>query len=166
MTDTTDRLSLPLLATGQAQKEATHNEALTIADMLVQPVIQSIAPANPPTNPTLGQCWIVGTGASGVWAGQDGAIAGWTAGGWRFATPFPGMTAWNLATGLSVRRAASSWIEGESNATVYKVNNIQVLTARQPAITSPVGGSVADSEGRLAISAILATLRTHGLIAP
>lgn len=166
MTDTTDRLSLPLLAAGQAQKEATHNEALALADMLVQPVIQSLAPATVPASPTSGQCWIIGTGATGAWAGHDGAIACWTSGGWRFAPAFPGMTVWNLANGLPVRRTATGWVEGESNATVYKVNNTQVLTSRQAAIANPIGGSVVDAEGRLAIANILAALRTHGLIAP
>ncbi len=166
MTDTTDRLALPLLATGQAQKEATHNEALALGDMLIQPVVQSVGPATVPASPLPGQCWIVGAGASGAWAAHDGAIACWTSGGWRFAAPFAGMSAWNLATGLFVRRTASAWIEGESNAGVYKVGNVQVVGARQPAVAGPSGGSVIDAESRLAIGAILTALRSHGLIAP
>jgi len=39
MTDlpSTPRLALPLLAVAQAQKEVTHNEALALLDLLVQP---------------------------------------------------------------------------------------------------------------------------------
>jgi Protein of unknown function (DUF2793) len=166
MTDTSDRLALPLLASGQAQKELTHNEAITLADMLIQPVVQAVAPASVPTAPQLGQCWIVGVSASGAWAGHDGALACWTAGGWRFATAFEGMGLWNLATGSAARRGAAAWSVGIANAAQYRVNNVQVLTDRQAAISTPGGGAVIDVEARIAISAILGTMRTHGLIAP
>ena len=40
MTDPiTPRFGLPLLAPGQAAKELTHNEALSLLDLLVQPVV-------------------------------------------------------------------------------------------------------------------------------
>jgi Protein of unknown function (DUF2793) len=166
MTDTSDRLKLPLLATGQAQKEATHNEALTLADMLMQPVVQSIAPASVPAAPQLGQCWIVGTAATGAWAGHDGALACWSAGGWRFADPFEGMSVWNLASNSVAKRGASSWSSGIINAAQYRINDVQVVTSRQNAIDGPTGGTVIDAESRIAVAAILTTLRTHGLIAP
>ena len=35
MSDTTARLRLPTLRAGQAQKELTHNEALTLLDLAV-----------------------------------------------------------------------------------------------------------------------------------
>ena len=38
----TNRLKLPLLYSGQAQKEVTHNEALNLLDVLVNPVAQEI----------------------------------------------------------------------------------------------------------------------------
>jgi Protein of unknown function (DUF2793) len=166
MSETSERLKLPLLTSGQAQKEATHNEALTLADMLVQPVVQSVAPASVPATPQLGQCWIVGTGAGGAWAGHDGAMACWTAGGWRFAAPFEGMEAWNLATGTFARRSGTIWITGIVNASQIRVENVQLLTARQAAIASPSGGATIDSEARIALGSILTALRTHGLIAP
>ena len=165
MGELTSRLKLPLLATGQAQKELTHNEALTLADMLVQPVVVALAPPTVPTAPDPGQCWIVGTGAAGAWAGHDGALACWTAAGWRFAGPVEGMTVWNLATGTVVRRVGSAWIAGQSNASQYRVDNVQVVGPRLAAISGPTGGTVIDAEARLTLAAILAGLRTHGLIA-
>lgn len=165
MTDMTDRLSLALIAPGQAQKEMTHNEALARLDMMVQAVVQSVAPASVPASPMLGQCWIVGVGASGVWVGRDGAIAAWTAGGWRFVPPFEGMTAWSIADAMQVIRRGTSWIIGEVNAQQVRINNVPVLTVRQPAIATPVGGTMIDGESRSAITAILGVLRTHGLIA-
>jgi hypothetical protein len=164
MNEETGRLGFPLLASGQAQKEITHNEALALADMLVQPVVQVVAPANVPASPVPGQCWIVGGGATGAWAGHDGAIACWTAGGWRFAPPFDGMVAWSLADALPVKRAASAWEVGQIDAAAVRIHSQQVLGARQPAIADASGGTTIDAEIRVVVAAILAALRAHGLI--
>jgi hypothetical protein len=166
MPDQSDRLRLPFLVAGQAQKENTHNEALALVDMLAQPVVQAVAPASIPASPAVGQCWIVGTGATGAWAGQDNALACWASGGWLFSTAFEGMTVWNIATGSFARRGAAAWVIGVLAGASVNVAGNQVVTARQAAIASPSGGTVIDVEGRLAITAILSALRTHGLIAP
>lgn len=165
MTDISTRLKLPLLATGQAQKETTHNEALALVDMLMQPVVIVVAPSAIPSSPLFGQCWIVGAGAVGAWAGQDGALACWTTGGWRFAAPFEGMAVWDIASGAIARRTVSQWVTGDVNASVYRVAGVQVAGARQPAINAASGGAVVDVEARIALAAILNALRTHGLIA-
>lgn len=165
MTDDTPRLGLPLLTSGQAQKEATHNEALILIDALVQPVVQAVAPGAIPATPVSGQCWIVGNGAGGAWSGHDNAIACWTDGGWRFVTSHDGMSAWCIADDKPVRRAASGWIVGEIEATIIRVGGKQVVGSRQSAVASAAGGAVIDAEARVAINSILATMRTHGLIA-
>ena len=41
MADATPRLGLPLLAAAQAQKHVTHNEALTVLDVLAQIAVKS-----------------------------------------------------------------------------------------------------------------------------
>ena len=166
MTDLSDRFKLPLLAAGQAQKEITHNEALTLADMLLHCVVVSVAPAIVPSAPVPGQCWIVGNSPSGAWAGQAGAIAGWSAGGWRFAASVEGMAVWSLADSLVVRRSGALWVAGSLTATSLKIGGNQVVGARAASIASVTGGSVIDGEARAAVNAILVTLRAHGLIAP
>jgi hypothetical protein len=166
MPDQTDRLRFPLLIAGQAQKEMTHNEALALADILVQPIVQSVAPVGVPASPTFGQCWIVGASATGAWTGQDGAIACWTSGGWRFSAPFEGMTAWSVAYTATVRRSGAVWTIGTLTATKLSIGGNQVVSARQAAIPNPGGGATIDSEARVALAAILSALRTHGLIFP
>ncbi len=150
MSDQSDRLALPFLAVAQAQKEMTHNEALALIDIAAQPVVQAVAPANVPTTPLPGQCWIVGPAPQGAWAGRAGALAGWTSGGWRFVTPFEGLSAWSVTDRGVARYTAGAW----------------AVSARQGAIAAPLGGTVIDVEGRAATALILATLRAHGLIAP
>ena len=165
MTDMTDRIALALIAPGQAQKEMTHNEALARLDIMVQPVVQAVAPASVPASPVLGQCWIVGVGASGVWVGRDGALAAWTEGGWRFVTPFEGMTAWSIADAMVAIRRGATWSVGEVNARQIRINDVRLLTVQQSAIATPLGGTVIDGESRTAITNILGALRTHGLVA-
>lgn len=165
MTEETPRLGFPLLASGQAQKEVTHNEALVLADALVQPVVQAIAPSAIPATPLPGQCWIVGNGAGGAWSGHDNAIACWTEGGWRFVPSREGMSTWCLADGLPARRAEDRWIVGQIEAGVVRISRKQVLGVQQPAIPNVAGGAMIDAEVRVAVNAMLAMLRTHGLIA-
>ena len=158
-----DRLKLPLLAAAQAQKEVTHNEALALADIAVQAVVQAVAPTNVPASPVVGQCWIVGAAPTGAWTGRAGNIAGWTSGGWRFVAPFEGMRVWSLTDGVIVRRGASAWLVGAMTAASLSVGGQQVVGARAARITAPTGGTTIDSQARAAIAALIAGLETHGL---
>jgi Protein of unknown function (DUF2793) len=158
-----DRLKLPLMAAAQAQKEVTHNEALALADIAVQAVVQAVAPALVPSAPTSGQCWIAGTAPTGAWSGRAGHIAAWTAGGWRFVAPFEGMQAWSIADGQTVRRTASAWVIGAQTASTLSIGGQQVVAARQPRVAAPSGGTTINSQARAAIASIIAGLESHGL---
>lgn len=160
-----DRLRLPLLAAAQAQKEMTHNEALAIADIAMQAVVQSVAPATTPASPVPGQCWIVGLSPTGPWAGQVGAIAAWTGGGWRFVAPFEGMQVWSIADDVIVRREASTWVTGQLTAARLSVSGQQVVGSRQPRVAVVTGGATVDLQARAAIAALIAGLEAHGLFA-
>ncbi len=111
MAETTDRLALPLLAAGQAQKEIFHNEALTFVDLLLQGAVEDHDVDDPPASPAAGQCWTVGASPSGDWTGRAGQVAGWTTGGWRFVLPRAGMTFWNIAAGCAKPSASSKSAE-------------------------------------------------------
>lgn len=158
-----DRLKLPLLAAAQAQKEVTHNEALALADIAIQAVVQSVAPASIPASPVIGQCWIVGASPTGAWAGRAGAIAGWTSGGWRFVAPIEGMQAWSIADALVVRRGPSSWDVGGLTAATLSIGGQPVVGPRRPRVIAPSGGTTIDVQARAAIAALIAGLETHGL---
>ncbi|SBV33933.1 conserved protein of unknown function [uncultured Sphingopyxis sp.] len=141
----TPRFALPLLAVAQAQKEVTHNEALTLLDALVHAAIEAGPLAAPPANPAIGQCWIVDTAAAGAWAGESNAIAIWTAGGWRFAAPRAGVQVTRLADGARLRFDGSEWT---APATV----------------SAPTGGTTVDSEARDAITALILNLAAQGIL--
>lgn len=164
MGETTPRFALPLLEAGQAQKELFHNEALTLLEILAQPVAETIGADAPPPAPAPGKSWIVGAAPTGDWAGHAGAIACWSGGGWRFVAPVEGMCFWLLSAQLWTRRVAGAWITGGLPASALLVGGAQVVGPRQPAVATPAGGATIDGEARTAVTAILAALRTHGLI--
>lgn len=160
----TERCALPLLAAGQAQKELTHNEALALIDLALQPVVQEAGRNEPPAAPALGQCWAVGATPTGAWAGRPLAIAGWTAAGWRFFSCGEGAQAWSLADGCAVRREGNAWRAGALTGASLSIGGRQVVGAQQPSVPGPTGGTTVDAEARAAIAAVIARLRAHGLI--
>ncbi len=162
--DASARFALPLLQPGQAQKEIFHNEAITLLDLIVQTVVVDAGLDTPPDAPEPGQSWIVGAAPSGAWAGRADAIAGWTAGGWRFVLPVEGMTAWIGARELPARHLSGVWSIGALTATKMVIAGEQVVGPREAAIADPAGGSVVDAESRATLAAILVMLRAHGLI--
>ncbi|MBX9729355.1 MAG: DUF2793 domain-containing protein [Sphingopyxis sp.] len=142
----TPRLSLPLLATGQAQKEITHNEALALIDALLCPAVEAVGLNAPVAAPQIGLAWIVGPQPVGEWAGQAQHLAVATAGGWRFADVPEGATLFVRADGGLWRRVAGGW--------------------QAPQIMQPVaGGATIDSECRTSLSELISALAARGLIA-
>ncbi len=163
MSSKTSRFSLPYILPGQAQKELFHNEALQAIDAALHPAIEG-EQAVPPGSPGAGQSWLVAAGGSGEWEGQAGSIATWTEGGWRFTAPVAGMTAWSKPAGCRLHWTGSGWSGGEVVGTKIVIGGKQVLGERQPAVPSPSGGTIIDVEARAAITALTATLKSHGLI--
>ena len=159
-----ERLALPLMHAGQAQKEIVHNEALILLDMLVQGGVESADLSAPPSAPLPGQCWVVGASATGLWADHEDAVAGWTAGGWRFAAPIAGMRLWVADRGHAIQYDGVSWNDEPSHGDGFYVDGDRVVGARQSAIANPSGGTISDAEARVAIVAMLSALRAHGLI--
>jgi hypothetical protein len=163
VTDASPRFALPYIVPGQAQKETFHNEALLALDGIVHAAVEAAPSATPPAVPVEGESWIVGAGATGAWSGQDGRLALWSAGGWRFVAPVPGMTAWDKAAGLWRHWTGTVWSDGAMPAAALLIEGRQVVGARLPAVASPSGGTTIDTEARAAIAALIATLKSHGL---
>lgn len=164
MTERSARFALPFILPGQAQKETYHNEALSIADALLHPVVEGAPQAAPPAAPAEGGCWIVAEGASGEWVGQATRLAVWTAGGWRFLAPVPGLVAWNRAAGYWLQWTGTAWSDGTLPVAGISVGGKKVLGTRQGAVPSPSGGTTIDTEARVALDAVIVALKTHGLI--
>ncbi|MBU1176163.1 MAG: DUF2793 domain-containing protein [Alphaproteobacteria bacterium] len=109
MTDT-PRLGLPLIDGEQALKHITHNEALGRLDAAVQLTLEGIGATTPPGAPVAGEVWALGTGATGEWSGEDGALALYTESGWRFVAPAEGWRAWNKADAALHVHVSGAWV--------------------------------------------------------
>lgn len=141
-TSATSRHSLPILFTGQAQKEFIVNEALARLDLLAHPCVIDER-ADPPAAPTAGDCYLVSSNATGVWAGHGAALAGWDGTQWTIVPPSEGML---------VREASQNlWLVFSGG------------WQRIAAPAEPDGGSVVDTEARAAITNILTALRDFGI---
>jgi hypothetical protein len=82
-----------------------------------------------------------------------------------FSRSVEGLSAIVQTSGKVAVFRSGSWEIGKLRGSQVDVDGVKVVGARQAAIAVPSGGSTADLESRAAIDAILAALRTHGLIA-
>jgi hypothetical protein len=141
----TTRLALPLLIPGQAHKELFHNEALTLLDHHCHLAVEDFSSDPENVLPTSGQSWIIGSGALGAWSGKEGAIACWTAGGWRFIEPVVGMMAYIISGGFRAAYTGGQW-------------NVPL------SYVLPTGGNVIDIQARSGIESIFSVLAQFGLV--
>ena len=109
MSDTTPHLTLPFLSSNQAQKHVTLNDALGMLDTLVQLVIQDVALASPPPTPHPGDTYALPSGCDGDWEGQDGSLAVFEDGAWRFHTPQRGWRAMLRPTAEALYHDGDRW---------------------------------------------------------
>jgi hypothetical protein len=165
MIETTPRFQFPLIASGQAQKEIIHNEALWRADFMIQPIVETVGENTPPMIPVPGQAWGVGAQPVGDWTGKTNQIALWTEGGWRYILPFENLCVFHKGLKINYCFQGGLWLKQSLNAGSFAVNGLTVLNQRQPAISVPTSGTVIDAQCRIAIDQILTALRNHGLIA-
>jgi hypothetical protein len=63
----------------------------------------------PPSGPSKGDRYIVGTGATGAWNGQDDDIAWWDGSTWQFDTPAAGWQVYVTDEGKNYRFKSGAW---------------------------------------------------------
>jgi hypothetical protein len=161
----TARLQLPLLSTGQAQKEATVNEALQTLDVLTAGAVEEGPRNDPPATPEIGSSYIIGSSPTGDWAGKGQFLAAFTRGGWRLLPPVPGMTVYVKADNQSANYRVGTWEMGIIRGTSVVLDGKQVVGGQAAAIVDPTAGTTIDAEARAAIGQMLSAMRQHGLIA-
>ena len=161
----TQRLGLAMLFSGQAAKETTVNESLQALDTIVAAAVEDEPQDAPPATPVVGKCYLIGGSPTGDWSGKAGHLAAFTANGWRFISPFEGLSATINSSGLTAVFRSGAWEIGVARVASLRVDGQQVVGSRSAAISGPSGGTTVDTQARAAVDAILAALRGHGLIA-
>ena len=137
------RFSLPLLFSGQTQKEAFVNEAHALTDALLHCAIEGLA-STPPVLPVNGENWLVDVSPTGAWSGQAGKIACRQAGNWLFVSPIDGMRVLDKSNGQA-KLYRGSWQSPAAPA-------------------APSGGSTIDVQARAAIDDLIAALQLSGIL--
>lgn len=163
--ETTERLLLPMLIPGQAQKELFHNEALHRLDAIVAGAVEEPPRDDPPQFPSNGSCYLVGSSPLGEWSLHAEEVAMFSSAGWRFVAPVAGMSLMVKTSGTFATYGSAGWEFGTVRASRVLVEGEQVIGARAGAIAGPAGGITIDAEARNTLEQILSALRQHGLIA-
>lgn len=164
MSDRSEILGLPLLQSGQAQKEVTHNVALARLERWTFPHVHSRTVDSPPSAPGIGAAWLVPEGAAGAWAGHSGDIAEWNGSEWTFLPAPEGMMLSVRDEEVVIAMMNGSWAVGFP-AEGVRVNGRLMLAAAPQTINDPNGGEVVDAEARSALAALLGHMRSLGLLA-
>ena len=132
-------LALPYLASAQAQKHVTHNEALSLIDGLLQLSVISRSLNTPPGVLVDGDRYLVAVSPTGDWAGQAGQVALRMEGAWRFLNPRKGWRLWVEAENLLLVFDGTTWI---GSTTPTQLQNLTLLGVN----------STADATNKLAVS--------------
>lgn len=109
--DITPNLSLSYLASNQAQKHVTLNEALRRLDALVHIRVKSLDIDTLPQAPEEGERFIVAEGAGGDLEGRGRQIAAFLDGAWMYFAPQPGWRIWHAQLRRSFVFDGDAWIE-------------------------------------------------------
>ena len=109
MPNTTNRVLLPYILQSQSQKEVTHNSGLDLIDALLQAACVSVGTNTPPGSPVAGDCYVIGSTPTGVWAGQASKFTFYTT-GWNFVAPWEGLTAWAKDTNTLMTYDGTNWV--------------------------------------------------------
>ena len=132
-------LALPYLASAQAQKHVTHNEALSLIDGLLHLSVISRSLSTPPGVVVDGDRYLVAASPTGDWLGQAGLVALRMEGAWRFLTPRKGWRLWVEAENLLLVFDGASWV---GSSTPTQLQNLTLLGVN----------ATADATNKLAVS--------------
>lgn len=83
-------------------------------------IAQSVNP--PGVEPNTGDRYLVGTGATGAWAGNDDAVAEWTGSFWDFTTPTEGMRLLNADTDNVMEWDGGAWVVAVDSTIIRSVD--------------------------------------------
>jgi hypothetical protein len=126
------------MSAAQAQKHVTHNEALYAFDALLCARLLDRDLTAPPGSPLNGDAYLVKATATGAWTGQNGNIAYYANGAWRFYPPFAGLIALIADETKFVAYDGSTW---QDFAALLALENLPMLGVN----------ATADSTNKLAV---------------
>jgi hypothetical protein len=85
---TSANLGIPYIASNQSQPEVTHNDAIVMIQVLLARGVLQRGLNTPPSTPSNGDAYIVGTSPTGIWAGKANVIAAYYQDQWYYVPGF------------------------------------------------------------------------------
>lgn len=142
--DNTPNLELPYILAAQAQKHVTHNEAIRKLDALVQLSVKDRNLSTPPSAPSEGDRYLVGSNPTGPWTGYAGAIAAWQDGAWALLSPRSGWLLWVEDEEVLLAWTGTAWSVASGGGASVSLNpaplvgvNATADTANRLSVNSP-----------------------------
>lgn len=163
---TTAHLALTLVEQSQSQKEVTVNEAFKRIDALLNTGVIDKDLSAPPGSPANGDLYIVGSSATGEWAGKEKQIAYYDQ-TWKFIQPRAGITLWVADEDALYRYNGTNWnpvigntlggltdvdITSPAQYDILQHDGTQFVNTSQPSNINRLGiNATADAANRLAV---------------
>ena len=113
----TPNLGLSLMKAAQVQTHVTHNETLQSLDAIVQLSAISINITAPPSSPSDGDTYIIGSSATGDFSGHDKEVVYYDGTNWLFHTPKKGWLAWDQSNSTIIYYDGSAWANVVTSST-------------------------------------------------
>jgi len=142
---TTPNLVLTYISSSQAQKEVTHNAALNDLDFMAQATAIDHTISTPPSSPSTGDTYIIGSSPTGAWSGFANAVTGYYA-GWSIKPPQTGWIVWTKNDNRLLYYNGSAWV-------LLTTPKLDVTTTYNPGTIT--NGSSALSSGLTVTGAVL-----------
>jgi hypothetical protein len=114
---TSAKVGITHLEEGQSGGEVLFNEGVNLLDALVLPAIEDKDLTAPPGGESNGQMWIVGSSATGAWAGEDNNLAIYVD-GWYFVDAQEGMCVYVRDEDVFYLYDGSNWVQKPIRLTV------------------------------------------------
>ena len=148
---------IPYVPEGTQDPAAGLNLALNVIDALLQTAVIDMGQTAPPGSPDDGDLHIVGTGATGAWAGQDNNLARYVAEGdfWQFYAAGTNVhIVLNLDDGGLYACTGSTWAPAVAGTGSGTVTSVDVSADTSISDVFDTSGGPVTSSGSVSITAV------------
>ena len=152
---------------GESQWRQATNQALSKIDATISLSVLNVEQITVPATPTLGDRYLIGTGASGVFAGRANQLAvyGYSANGtqqWNYYAPINGLVAYNLGDSITYiyQTSTVSWVIKPAIAENFVIPNVGTMGGSTITVTGGSPNQVVDTIDKLTFSSAKYTIQT------
>jgi hypothetical protein len=154
---TTPNTGIPYVPEGTQDPAAGLNLALNVVDALLQTAVIDMSLTAPPGSPSDGDLYIVASGATGAWAGQDNSLARYVAEGdfWQFYAAGTNVRiVLNLNDGGLYAWTGATWAPAVAGTGSGTVTSVDVSADTSIADVFDTSGGPVTSSGSVSITAV------------